>query len=177
MVASAATARGLDADSPSLIAEYRAQLMQAHGAWARPEGTAHTPEAWEQILRRAVAAESASVPEMVALSAFAFVERVTFLTPEAVAALQEEYASLVLQSCHGALAEEALCSPEVAKEWLRALRHEFRATHGLRGKLVMFPLRAAWTGSMVGPCLGIVASLLGCARCRSRLEDHLSCDD
>ncbi len=168
--------RGLSADDPHLVEEYRARLVRAYGAWARAEGSAHSPASWEQILRRAVAAESASVDEMAALSAFAFAERITDYAPEAASALADEHALLVLRRCRDTLLAEALRSPEAAKDWLRELRHDLRDTHGLHGKLVMFPLRAAWTGSMVGPCLGIVASLLGYARCCTRLEDHLVCD-
>jgi glutamyl/glutaminyl-tRNA synthetase len=45
---------------------------------------------------------------------------------------------------------------------------------GLRGRDVMFPIRAALTGTMVGPCLGVVASLLGYERCRGRLREALT---
>jgi glutamyl/glutaminyl-tRNA synthetase len=172
-----AAPRGMAADDPAIVADYCAQLKRAYGGWERARGTAHSPEAWEQILRSAVALESASVDEMVALSAFAFVERVTRLTPEAASALGEEHARLVLRRCRDTLSPEALHTPEAAKDWLRDLRHTLRDEQGLRGKLVMFPLRAAWTGAMVGPCLGIVASLLGYTRCCQRLEDQLLCHE
>ncbi len=152
---------------------YRAGLEAAYGRWERAEGTVHTPEAWFAILCEAVAQEAKTLEEMVALSAFAFVERLTAYTPEAVEALQGPMALEVLRRAREALTEEALATPESANAYFRVLRHHFRDAAGLRGKLVMFPIRAALTGTMVGPCLGVVASLLGARRAAQRLEEAI----
>jgi glutamyl/glutaminyl-tRNA synthetase len=110
---------------------------------------------------------------MAALSAFAFVERVDACTAEANEALRGPLACDVMQLCLDTLTDEALATPASANAYLRHLRHSWRSRRGMRGKLVMFPLRAALTGTMVGPCLGVVTSLLGRERCCGRLEARL----
>jgi len=152
---------------------YRAGLLAAYGRWERSDGTPHAPEAWFTILFEATAQEAHTVEEMVALSAFAFVERITACTPEAAEALQGPMACEVLRYARETLSEEALATPESANAYFRTLRHHFRDVAGLRGQQVMFPIRAALTGTMVGPCLGVVASLLGAARAAQRLEEAL----
>lgn len=152
----------------------RAQLELAYGRWHRAEGTAHTPEDWLSILYHATAQEAATAEEMAALSAFAFLDRVEHLSEEAAAALQGPDADQVLSYVLQTLNEESLTTPESANAYLRQVRHRFRDLCGLRGKLVMFPLRAALTGTMIGPCLGVVISLLGSERCRQRIRARLS---
>jgi len=75
--------------------------------------------------------------------------------------------------CVQCMSAEKLATPDRAKLFFQELRHRFRDTMGLRGRYVMFPIRAALTGTMVGPCLGIVASVLGYERCCSRLREAL----
>jgi len=162
-----------DEDVTSSSVAFRAQLELAYGCWHRAEGTAHAPEAWFKILYDATAQEAATAQEMAALSAFAFVERIERCTEEAAAALKRPEADCVLVHCLQTLSEQALATPESANGYLRQVRHHFRDRYGMRGKLVMFPLRAALTGTMIGPCLGVVTSLLGCERCRQRLEVRL----
>lgn len=152
---------------------FRAALVAAYGRWERSEGTAHAPEAWFTILCEAVAQEAKTLDEMVMLSAFAFVERIEAYTPEAAEALQGPMALEILCRAYETLSEEALATPESANAYFRALRHHFRDTAGLRGKLVMFPIRAALTGTMVGPCLGVVGSLLGKVRTAQRLREAI----
>lgn len=152
---------------------YRAALIATYGRWEQAEGTAYAPEAWFATLCEAVAQEAQSLDEMVALSAFAFMECIEVYTPGAAEALRGPMALEVLRCAREALSEEALRTPETANGYFRALRHHFRDAAGLRGKLVMFPIRAALTGTMVGPCLGVVASLLGMARTVRRLEEAI----
>jgi glutamyl/glutaminyl-tRNA synthetase len=160
-------------DAVACETDYRAALLAAYGRLECAEGTAHAPEAWFATLRNATALESHTVEQMVALSAFAFVERVCVRTSEAEAALDDAARSRVLGLCRESMSEQDLCSPEAAKAFFQRLRHALREADGLRGRQVMSIIRAALTGSMVGPCLGIVASLLGHERMLRRLEEWL----
>lgn len=160
-------------DPEQARAELRPLLERAFGRWEASAGTAYSAEEWYTTLVTALAQEAKSVPEMVALSAFAFVERVTCFTPAAQEALAGPYADQVLRHCLETLTPSAVASAEAAAAYLRTLRHHWRDVAGLRGQQVMFPLRAALTGTMVGPCLGIVVALLGLERCCQRLQDRL----
>lgn len=162
-----------DEDPARVRAELRPRLVSAYGRWERSEGTAHAPEAWLEVLADALQQEAKTIEQMVELSEFAFIERVSRFAPEAREALMDEWSPIILRRCCEALTEEALTTPASAQDLFRDLRHEFHDRAGLRGRQVMFPLRAALTGTMVGPCLGVVASLLGLARCVQRLEDAL----
>ena len=146
------------------LGEETIRLEEAFGSWERSAGTAYGPEDWYQALVLAAREEAATVKEMVALSEFAFVEQVHF-TPEALKALREETAPLVLQHCYDTLGEEDVLSPEAASAYFHRLREHFAE---LGGREVMFPVRAALTGSLRGPNLGVVAALLGFVRCRGR---------
>jgi len=162
--------RRLQREDPRRLGELlRPRLEEAFGSWERSAGTAYGPEDWYQALVLAAREEAATVKEMVALSEFAFVEQVHF-TPEALEALREESAPLVLQHCYDTLGEEDVQSPEAASAYFHRLREHFAE---LAGRKVMFPVRAALTGSLRGPSLGVVAALLGFARCRTRLQAAL----
>ena len=65
----------------------RPRLVSLYGRWENASGTAHDPAAWYRLLIAAAQAEASSLDEIVALCAFAYVERVTDYTPEARAAL------------------------------------------------------------------------------------------
>jgi len=147
----------------------RPRLTEAYGRWHRAEGTAHSSAGWLAILAGAAQQECACLDDAVHLSGFAFEDRVHTITSEARAALEGPDALAVLQVCLARLCPEALNTPERAAAFFQELRHHFRDMSGLRGRQVMFPIRAALTGTMMGPCLGIVASLLGAGRCRDRL--------
>ncbi len=163
------------ADPEAIMMLLRPRLVAAYGRWEAAEGTAHRPETWLALLSGAAQEEAATLNEMVALGVFALAESPSPLSEEARAALQEPCVPQVLAHALGTLDAEALATPEAANARLRELRHHWRDTAGLRGRQVMFPLRAALTGSLVGPCLGIVTSLLGLARCRQRIEEALTC--
>lgn len=160
-------------DTTVVGALLKVKLEAAYGCWERSFGTAHPAEEWYSILVGAIKEETASLDDMVALSAFALTERSTFPTAEAGEALAGAWAREVLDHCYDTLNHEALATPETANLYFQGLRHHFRDQRGLRGCQVMYPLRAALTGTMVGPCLGIVGSLLGFERCRRRIEDKL----
>ena len=169
--------RSLHASRPEVVAEWvRPRMVQAYGSWHRAEGTSHDPSTWYDILVTSTQQEAASLQEMVRLARFAFIDRLNALTKEALAALCDECASAVLERCAETLSAAALATPDTANGFFRGLRHHFRDLSGMRGRRVMFPLHAALTGSLVGPCLGVVASLLGCKRCTIRLQQALSRD-
>ena len=151
----------------------RPQLEATYDCWERSGGTAHNPEDWYCILVTALKKEAASLDDMVVLSAFALIDQVAAFTPEALEALNGEWVREVLDRCWNTLSQESLATPEAANLYFQCLRHYFRDNRGLRGRQVMYPIRAALTGTMIGPCLGIVGSLLGRERCRRRLEDRL----
>ena len=155
----------------------RPRLEAAYGCWERSQGTGHNPWSWYRILVDATQAEANTVEEMVELSHFAFLDQVTDLTEEANQALADQSAAAVLRRCQQTLTDEDLATPSNANAYFRELRHQFRDEQGLRGKQVMFPLHAALTGSLRGPCLGVVGSLLGVTRCQKRLADALAALD
>ena len=163
------------ADPDALGELVRPLLMDAYGRWDWAEGSAHAPEAWYRLLVAALQPEARSLEDLVALAAFAYGPSVTAWTDEAQAALVEPWAPVVLARCRDTVTAEALTSPASAKDFFRDLRHALRDEAGLRGRQVMFPLRAALTGTMRGPCLGLVATLVGAARCRRRIKDGWSC--
>ena len=151
----------------------RPKLEAAYGCWERSGSTAHNAEEWYRILVAAIQKEATSLDDMVVLSAFALTDQVTMLTPDAQEALGGEWMREVLERCRDTLSQEGLATPEAANLYFQGLRHYFRDHRGLRGRQVMYPIRAALTGTMIGPCLGIIGSLLGPERCRRRLEDRL----
>ncbi|MHB1296855.1 MAG: hypothetical protein ACYC4R_17910 [Anaerolineae bacterium] len=147
----------------------RPRLVAAYGVWERSAGTCEEPEIWYGRLVEATRAEASTLAEMEALCAFALAAERPELTADAAQVLAEAWAPAVLRRCLDTLSEKALRTPEQAAEFLRGLRHDLRDSRGLRGIQVMHPIRAALTGSLIGPCLGIVASLLGLERCKRRL--------
>jgi hypothetical protein len=149
----------------------RPSLEAVYGCWENAAGTAHDAASWYRILVGAVQQEANCWDDLLALSAFAFIPRVTRFTPEAREALAGAWVLDVLKCCRQTLTTEALVTPQAANAYFKVLRHERRDNAGLRGRQVMFPLHAALTGSLIGPCLGIVSSLLGLERCVQRLED------
>lgn len=161
------------AEMSHVAALLRPRLEAAYGAWERSRGTAYDAQGWYDLLVSSLQAEVATLDQMVALGRFCFVERITEFTDEARQALAGEGAREVLAYCQRALTAEAIALPDDAALFYQQMRHHFRDTAGLRGRLVMFPIRAALTGTLVGPCLGIVTALLGYTRCMERLEDCL----
>ena len=166
----AAARRSMRQANPARVTELlRPRLVAEYGRWHRAEGTSHTPEGWLAILADAVRQESACLSEAAELAAFAFAGRVDTMTAEALASLQGDHVPAVLQECLARINPDGLETPGRAAAFFQVLRHHFRDMLGLRGRQVMFPIRAALAGSMIGPCLGIVASLLGSERCQDRL--------
>ena len=78
----------------------------------------------------------------------------------------EIFQRMSLEAFLAGVTAEGIDTPERANAWLTELRHTLRDSDGLRGKQVMFPIRAALTGSLRGPCLGIITSRIFCGgRC------------
>lgn len=152
----------------------RPLLTAAWGCWERSAGTAYGPEAWYRLLVTALQAEAHSPEQAVALAAFCLSAEPSAPTPAARAALASEQAPRVLQRFAALVNDERLRSPDAANVWLGELRQHFRDSEGLRGRMVMEPLRAALTGDLAGPCLGNVTALLGATRCRQRAEAALA---
>jgi nondiscriminating glutamyl-tRNA synthetase len=162
------------ADTARIAELVRPRLEAAYDRWHAAEGTLHEPESWFQILVSATQEEASTLNEMVELAAFAFQDGVETLTDEARDALADEWARPVLAHCVETVSEDALATPQRANLYFKELRHYFRDTAEIRGRRVMFPVRAALTGSVTGPCLGVVSSLLGKKRVVERLEDAQS---
>lgn len=162
------------ADRGSVVEMVRPRLVAAYGRWQAAEGTAYDAEAWLALLVGAAQEEAATLAEIVRLCAFALSEGPPQPGGEAAETLRDPQAGPVLTRALATLDAGDLASPEAAGEYLRGLRHYWRDAAGLRGRQVMFPLRAALTGSLTGPCLGLVLSLLGVARCKQRIEEALS---
>jgi glutamyl/glutaminyl-tRNA synthetase len=152
----------------------RARFRRLYGRWHGASTTSHLPEEWLSVLASALQEEAGSLDEAAELARFAFVDRVGRMTGEVADALNGPHVCAVLAGCREGLDPGKLATPDRAKLFFQELRHHFRDTVGLRGRDVMFPIRAALTGTMVGPCLGVVASLLGYERCRGRLREALT---
>ena len=163
-----------EADAEYIGQRLRARFQRFYGRWHRASDTSHRPEEWFSLLARALQQEAVTLDEATELARFAFVDRVGTMTSEATDALRGPRARAVLAGCLEDMDPGKLATPDSAKLFFQQLRHRFRDTMGLRGRHVMFPIRAALTGTLVGPCLGIVASLLGYERCYSRLREALN---
>ncbi len=161
------------ADASRIISLIRERFVAAYGRWEAAEGTSHDPESWFDCLVNAAQEEACCLSDMVSLAAFALAETTPELTHEAAEALRQPAAECVLRRLSGQLTQEMAATPEVARDSLTGLRRFYREEQGWRGRDVMFPIRAALTGSLRGPCLGIVVSLLGHGRCQHRLAEAL----
>ncbi len=151
-------------------------LQNAYGCWHRAAGTGLTPHEWLTVLAEAVQAEATDEDDAVALSHFALADDIgECRSAWARAALSQPYARTVLLAVDETLTIADAISPQAAQDYLRRIRHRFRDEQELRGRLVMAVIRAALTGDVRGPCLGIVVALLGCDRARARIEECLSC--
>ncbi len=156
--------------------QLRQALQAAFGAWERAEGTGLDAEQWFAVLADAVQAEAGDWPVAIELCGFALAEiDGPAQTPWAVESLRRSSAAMVLTEALAGLEPGDLATPESAKAFFARLRRRLRASQGLRGQDVMDAIRASLTGSQRGPCLGIVAALLGPSRARHRLEEQLTC--
>jgi glutamyl-tRNA synthetase len=161
------------ADHRQVAELLRPRLTAAYGRWEAADGTAHAPDSWFELLVGAAQEEAITLSDMVTLCAFALAPESPVPTPEAQEALRDPAASRVLEAFLAGLSPDSIDTPAKANAWLTDLRHALRDSNGLRGQQVMFPIRAALSGSLRGPCLGIITSLLGPERCRDRAQEAL----
>jgi len=167
-------------DSQKIGALLKPRLVERYGRWEAASGSAHDSEAWYRILIRAAQEESSTLEQVVALCEFALASEDVCVARQMdrwTRAAQEAWGDActgdVLCRCLDTLRPEHLATPESAAQYFQALRRYFRDTAGVRGQRVMSSVRAVLTGSMTGPCLGIVASLLGWQRCIDRIRNGL----
>lgn len=167
-------------NSEAFGARLKSRLVKAYGRWEAASGTAHEREAWYRILIEAAQKESSTEEQITMICEFALANDEVCVarqrnqwTAEARAAWGDACATDVLQRCLQTLRPEHLATPDTAAQYFQELRRYFRETAGVRGQRVMSAVRAALTGTMTGPCLGIVASLLGWQRCIERIRNGL----
>jgi glutamyl-tRNA synthetase len=117
--------------------------------------------------------EMATLLDVVPATRFAF--EAGNPTPEALEALTGEQGRPVLSAFLEAL--DSITAPldtATADAFLRGLRGQFKQSHGWGGRAVMFPVRAALTGSVTGPHLADVLALLGKEEACRRVKAALS---
>lgn len=93
---------------------------------------------------------------------------------EARAVLAGEAAQPVLEAFRAGLAALQTSDVVSCAALLKDLRTRFRQSHGWDGRTVMFPIRAALTGSLAGPHLADVVALLGKEESLRRIQQALS---
>jgi glutamyl-tRNA synthetase len=118
----------------------------------------HSPE-WKTQLVSAVREELTTLNDTVHAVRFAF--EFGDFTVEAQEALHSEQAQPVISAFLEAVRTFDSLDAEGSGNLLKELRNQFKKSHGWGGKAVMFPLRAALTGTVTGPHLSDVAALLG----------------
>jgi len=128
--------------------------------------------AWDSArltrLVTAVREELVTLADVVPATRFAF--EFSEPTIEARAALTSESALAVITAFCEALRDIPILDAERSAALLADLRARFKASHGWGGRVVMFPIRAALTGTVTGPHLADVISVLGKDECLRRIE-------
>lgn len=152
----------------------RPYLEKAFGSAHRwtEDGGFETPAAWIEALIDAVYEEIACLAELPDAVRFLFEEAPDY-AEDAAGALRAESAPAVLTRFQSMLAPLTRTEPARVHTLLQDLRREMQEGHALRGREVMFPLRAALTGRLHGPQLDVVVALLGRQRCILRLRRAL----
>lgn len=125
---------------------------------------------WLSMLVELVRDELVVLNDVVSATRFAF-RSLEDWDEEARQALAEPPAVPVLEAFDSVLqATSDELEADIAQTLLDDLREDFRARHGWTGRAVMFPLRAALTGSLSGPHLADVIALLGKQACLERIQ-------
>ena len=160
---------GLDVETVTalLIPHWQA----AYGAAERAEGSALSPEVWQQTLALAIREELARPDQAVEKARFAFADDLG-LDEASRALLEAPYADPILRAFVRELPDVALSEPTL-DVFFRDLRLSFKEQLGIRSRDVMYVLRAALTGRQDGPCLVVACQLLGPARCVQRAREAL----
>ncbi len=136
-----------------------------------PDAAAHN-ESWIITLIHAVREELITLADAPASTGFAF--EYGPLTEDAQTTLRTEQALPVISAFQSAAEALQSFDSESTSGLLRELRSQFKASYGWGGRAVMFPLRAALTGSIAGPHLSDVVALLGKAETLRRIEHTLA---
>ncbi len=154
----------------------RCELLKVYGAWQAAAGTGLECAEWFGTLAEAIQAEAPDWPTAVELCRFAFVDRIVVSQPSwASDVLARPSVRTILSYTLASLSTVSVSTPAAAKAFFQEMRHALRRSQGFRGQEVMEAIRAALTGTQRGPCLGIVAALLGLARVQQRLQEQLAC--
>jgi glutamyl-tRNA synthetase len=144
-------------------------LRETYGKDERSQGTAHSPQAWRELLVEHVREEVDSLNQIPTRVGFLFRDEMDY-TAEAREVLGAPTARTVLETFVEKL--NSLPSLDVAKasSVLQELRLRFKEKDNLRAREVMFPVRASLTGALEGPSLAAVIALLGKERCIQRVR-------
>jgi glutamyl-tRNA synthetase len=129
-------------------------------------------ESWLIALISSIREELTTLSDAPASVKFAFESGTR--TEEAQNVLQTEQALPVLTAFQAAAQAADAFDAESNTLLLREIRAQFKESHGWGGRAVMFPLRAALTGSTTGPHLSDVAFLLGKEETLRRIEQTLA---
>ena len=138
---------------------------------AYPQAARHD-RAWLTAVVAAVRDEMATLNDAIPAARFAFAGDT--LTAEAEVALAAGPARPVLESLRERLSSLSAIDPETASALFKSLRADFKAASGLNGQAVMFPARAALTGSTSGPHLSDVLLVLGRDESLRRVDSALA---
>jgi glutamyl/glutaminyl-tRNA synthetase len=139
----------------------------AYGRADRAEGTALSPQDWQQTLSLAIRGELVLPEEAVDRARFAFSDELA-LDAASVSVLEQSYAEPILRAFARELPQVTPFEFEPLDAFFRELRMRFKDALGVRSRDVMYVLRAALTGRQDGPCLVVACQLLGPARCSQR---------
>ncbi len=129
-------------------------------------------EGWLTRLIELVRDELTLLDDVVPAACFAF--DACDLTDEARQALASEVAQPVLSSLRADLAGVESLDEEKSAVLLKNLRLRFKQSNRWEARTVMFPIRAALTGSVAGPHLSDVIALLGKEESLRRIDRALS---
>jgi glutamyl-tRNA synthetase len=153
--------------SPEQLAHLTAPLIRD----AYP-AAAGRDDAWLARLVALVHDELATLNDVIPAVQFAFeTEALTGIAREALAS---EQAVPVLTALRAALLAADKLDSGTSGGLFRELREQLKSAHGWSGRAVMFPARAALTGTVEGPHLSDVAALLGREECLRRIDRVLS---
>jgi nondiscriminating glutamyl-tRNA synthetase len=138
---------------------------------AYPEANSHN-QSWLLSLVSVIREELSTLNDAIEAARFAF--RPTPRTPEAHDALMGECGRLLLETAQARLSSLPRLTPENTSALFKEMRVEFKESHNLNAQAVMFPLRAALSGSITGPHLSDIVTLLGKAETLQRIEHALA---
>ncbi len=133
---------------------------------------AERSEAWLTQLVALVRDEMSTLNDVVTAARFALGP--PEIGEEACAVLASEAARPVLEAFRAELAALQTSDAAACAALLKELRARFRQVRGWDGRTVMFPIRAALTGTLAGPHLADIVALLGKEESLRRIHQALS---